>query len=681
MGNIDTNELERLSIPELMGKNFFIPDYQRGYRWEKIHIFQLLSDIWDFSNNSSGEFYCLQPIVVKECSDEVRKKYILNSEYDDNRWFEVIDGQQRLTTIRLIIQMNNLISPISKVKNCFNLYYETRPELKDIFNNLRISNKDDEIEVKIDKFSIDSYYITSGLKTIVDWFCQPGEVYEKRATIQQFPSFFSVFFGEKSTTSLQRQGKSTQVIWYVVNQNTEERLAKYNGSDAKSIFKRLNDTKIPLSNSELIKALFLSQDSKYKLDYNSENSEDKEIEKVAFKIDKAKKQNHIAKQWDLIEHSLGNPKLWNFITNREIKNYNTKIELVFDLISEKYTINVQNSELNKKDNLYTFLFFDRSVRQGKDLWRLWMQIEQYYETICYWFENRNLYHKIGYLVCINGDTVLIDLLGKAVNQNKKDFLKDLDKTILDTVKFNLEQINYEKNKEEIQKLLILYNIETVRKLESLEYYPFHLHKERSWTLEHIHAQNSDNLSKDNQKSWFIWLDEHITVIKSIIEADYFQDEKRNEIKLILQRLLDIRANEKLDFPTFLNEFNLVIAFFDKLNNQNGVANSVHLLSNMALLGGIENTILSNSIFEAKRKEILKMDAAGKYIPLCTKYVFLKYHNVNEKDFSSQQLYFWGLKDRKNYLKHIKEALSEYFPSDMLLPLSIVVNQQVVENEE
>jgi hypothetical protein len=673
MSNIETNELERLSIPELMGKNFLIPDYQRGYRWEEIHIYQLLSDIWDFSNNSNGEFYCLQPIVVKECSKEVCEKYKLNSEFDNNRWFEVIDGQQRLTTIRLIIQMNNIISPISKVRNCFNLFYETRPELKDIFNKLSISTVDESIEVKIDKTSIDSYFITSGFKHIVDWFCNSGKDYEKRATIQQFPSFFSVFFGEKSSDTSQRQGKSTQVIWYVVNQSSNEDSVVNEGSDAKTIFKRLNDTKIPLSNSELIKALFLSQDSKYKLDYNSESNIDEDAQKSTLKIDRAKKQNHIAKQWDLIEHSLGNTRLWNFATNREIESYDTKIELIFDLLSGKYTKNERNSELNKKDNLYTFLFFDRLIRKGEDLWNLWMQIEQYYETICYWFENRNLYHKIGYLVCINDDTILIDLLCKAMKQNKTDFIKNLNNTIFESVNCDLAKINYKDDYDKIQKLLILYNIETVRKLESLEYYPFHLHKEKNWTLEHIHAQNSDYLSKDDQNSWFTWLDEHISVISTLIESDYIQNENKNELILILRNLNLIRANNKLDFSTFLNEFNRVIIFFELLNNQNGDSKSVHLLSNMALLGGIENSILSNSIFEAKRKEILKMDAKGKYIPLCTKYVFLKYHNINEDNFSNQQHYFWGEKDRTNYLSHIREVLSEYYPLEMLLPISEVIN--------
>ena len=78
MGNI--NELELKAIPELLGKNFFIPDYQRGYRWTELNINQLLSDIWDFTNNGKADdFYCLQPIVLKECTKDVIEKYKLES--------------------------------------------------------------------------------------------------------------------------------------------------------------------------------------------------------------------------------------------------------------------------------------------------------------------------------------------------------------------------------------------------------------------------------------------------------------------------------------------------------------------------------------------------------------------------------------------------------------------------
>ena len=61
---------------------FYIPSYQRGYKWGKYEIEALLNDILDYSESKDGEFYCLQPLVVRRDSDE--------------RHWRVVDGQQRL---------------------------------------------------------------------------------------------------------------------------------------------------------------------------------------------------------------------------------------------------------------------------------------------------------------------------------------------------------------------------------------------------------------------------------------------------------------------------------------------------------------------------------------------------------------------------------------------------------
>ena len=71
--------------PKLVGKiegEFYVPDYQRGYRWND-EVTMLLNDIDEIPE---GKNYSLQPIVVKKIDE---KKY------------ELIDGQQRLTTIFL----------------------------------------------------------------------------------------------------------------------------------------------------------------------------------------------------------------------------------------------------------------------------------------------------------------------------------------------------------------------------------------------------------------------------------------------------------------------------------------------------------------------------------------------------------------------------------------------------
>ena len=81
------NKLELLTINQLIEDSpykFYIPSYQRGYRWTITQVTDLLEDIFEFSQKkekAKDEFYCLQPVVVKP----------------QNQKWEVIDGQQRLT--------------------------------------------------------------------------------------------------------------------------------------------------------------------------------------------------------------------------------------------------------------------------------------------------------------------------------------------------------------------------------------------------------------------------------------------------------------------------------------------------------------------------------------------------------------------------------------------------------
>lgn len=119
------NNLEIKPISDLLKQSFWIPSYQRGYRWTPQEVTDLLDDIHEFQSNSTTEetdFYCLQPLVVKEKINREIKESVVKSIYDisvveDNDFFEkakkilqtnakweVIDGQQRLTTIFLILK-------------------------------------------------------------------------------------------------------------------------------------------------------------------------------------------------------------------------------------------------------------------------------------------------------------------------------------------------------------------------------------------------------------------------------------------------------------------------------------------------------------------------------------------------------------------------------------------------
>ena len=96
--------LELKKVGAIAGK-FNVPDYQRGFRW-KDEVEMLLRDINEIEE---GANYCLQPIVVKKIGDNK---------------FELVDGQQRLTTILLIYRYIRRYLPMSQIN--FSMAYDTR---------------------------------------------------------------------------------------------------------------------------------------------------------------------------------------------------------------------------------------------------------------------------------------------------------------------------------------------------------------------------------------------------------------------------------------------------------------------------------------------------------------------------------------------------------------------------
>ena len=64
----DCNVIEQLTVSKLLdGRYFFIPSYQRGYRWSKKQVYDLCNDLLEYvlkKDKSDGSFYSLQPLIV-----------------------------------------------------------------------------------------------------------------------------------------------------------------------------------------------------------------------------------------------------------------------------------------------------------------------------------------------------------------------------------------------------------------------------------------------------------------------------------------------------------------------------------------------------------------------------------------------------------------------------------------
>jgi Uncharacterized conserved protein len=553
------NVLELKTLNELNQYSFFIPSYQRGYKWTPKEVEDLLNDINDFKPRPIGDsddktWYCLQPIVVKN---------------KESNQFEVIDGQQRLTTILLILNYLNLDFMIAKRDKLFELEYETRTNTKSFLDNLH--NNGNDIE------NIDFYHISEAYKKITNWFETKSLNFDKG----DFRSKFKFH---------------SKVIWYVSSED-----------NSISIFTRINIGKIPLTNAELIKALFL----------NSANFDKSKIDKLRLK------QLEIATEWDNIEHSLHDNQFWYFLTGSKVTT--NRIEFIFDLINE---------DEDSNDNYSTFRFFNKKFQSKtqETIETNWKEIKNYFQRFTEWYNERDLYHKIGYLICINAVSIK-DLYKKSSIVSKSEFRSYLDQTIRDSLKsVSLEELQYgDKN---VKKTLLLYNILTMLNSEKdHSYFPFDIFKNENWDIEHI-TSVKDSIPDKNRGDW-------------LKDAKVFIDGTRPDGKKLIKRVdkCDINDNDafKSLFEDIVNHFNSDI-----------IDEDINDIFNLTLLDSETNRGYKNAVFPFKRKTIINRDKAGIFIPICTKNVFLKYFSEYPPKIS-----FWTQDDREKYEEDLYNVLNNY----------------------
>lgn len=578
----EENILEPKAIEELLELSFYVESYQRGYRWGKTEVEALLDDIMEFAKKEkiNGESYWLQPIIVKEVKEKLADKSISS--------YELIDGQQRLSTIYIIL---NVLGNDST----FQIHYNTRTSSAEFLHTIEGLNKyqswEDYIEVNRDNDKIDNFYFFNSFKIIQDYFNRDENNTDK--------------IKELFVKTLLQQ---TNIIWY--------ELVSDDSMLPKIIFEQINDGKISLTNAELVKALYLNTTVE------------------------ALKRDEIAQKWDRIEYALNDKRFWAFISNDIDKEHN-RIEYLLDLISGKY-----NNDKNKEEKLHTFLYFSKKVNK----FDAWEKVESYFQTLLGWFESPEIFHYVGYLIARKHSSIkeLMDMYNSKDEEKKtkSEFANTLISKIKEKIsKHEIETLDFDKanDKKKIHDILLLFNVQTVLDTTPYSFFPFEKYKRENWSLEHIYAQQSEQLS--NPEAIKEWILETQPVVKSFLE-DPTKKDAANELHDALEEALQKNEDVKLgDLPT------KVYNFFG------GKDEDMDLLSNMALLDKDTNSSLSNSVFPVKRRKILNAEANKenkKFIPICTKNVFLKFYSEDTRHFQ-----FWGEDDKKDYLKQMINCLEPF----------------------
>lgn len=565
------------------GLRFFIPAYQRGFRWSPLQVQQLLDDIQEFTqrrNPQPEEFYCLQPLVIKA--------------HPETGDLEVVDGQQRLTTLLLILRHFNERLAERFRQTLFSLDYETRPNL-DAFLN-------DPIEETANQ-NVDFYHLFHAIQTIENWFAERDSEVEtiKSALLNQ-----------------------TKVIWFQL-------AASDNPVEA---FTRLNVGKIPLTNDELIRALFLRRAGLSDTEATST-------------------QLRIAYEWDQVEKALQSDAFWYFLNNQPGGDQN-RIGFLFDLVAREEGLK-PSAEHDVYEIFYTFN--NKLKAPGTTPQEEWRKIKQRFLLLEEWFEDRGLYHMVGFLVSQEMSISGIRLL--SVDCTKSEFERRLRQEIFkrtigeempapterveikECVANQLEELSYPYSQRNIRAVLLLFNLATLlQNQRSNLRFQFDSFKRERWDIEHIRSVTDDRPERHHDR--IRWLSNALGYLES-------QDAEQ-PLQLAIQNFLQHSQAEATN-EIFDPLYNRTLDYFNEAN----AGSAEHGISNLTLLDESTNRSYKNAVFAVKRKRLLELDQAGIFVPLCTRNVFLKCYSP-----LVDNLMFWSESDREGYVSAITEVLADFF---------------------
>lgn len=562
---------------------FWVPAYQRGYRWGKHEVEALLNDLHDCAKLPTDQSYCLQPVVVKELTRAATAPDPEAVPVGET-YFELIDGQQRLTTLYLLYRY---LHGLGQRAPNFVLSYETRSGSAQFLK--AVSNQ-------IDDTNIDYFHMSTAFVKIQEWFeVKWPDISERR---------------DAAADWVQRLSNQIKLIWFDAGRQ-----------NAIDLFTRLNAGRISLTNAELVKALLLADHGH------------------ADPIQQAT----CAGQWDAIEHTLHDDAFWYFLSVAKPESYATRIDLLLDLIA--------GATRTHNDSFATFEAFQRKLTQGKTQQELWGEVWQRYTQLHDWYEDRAIYHRIGWLIATGEKlSVVMELCLQNAAQSRSAFKKVLDDRIrgrLAITKDAFTDINYEDHRQKCERLLLLFNVLSVDQLEhGNERYPFATHHKEQWSLEHIHAQTAQPLN--GEKAWRDWLIDAKTTLDSLRLDD---PKDVDEARRLTKRLAGALSDKAIGGEAFGKLEERTSALLNRLN----AVSDLHTLDNLALLEKEINSEFGNQSFPAKRRRLLDHDKQGRFIPLCTRRAFLKYYT----DTADQQLQFWGQTDRDAYRNVMAAIVAPY----------------------
>ena len=332
-------------------KQYVVPPYQRGFKWNSDNVCKLLDDLKSFecgNARNSKAFYCIQNITIVPCA----------------KGWNIVDGQQRLTTVYILLSYLRKFGS-SKELSFFSspdcLDYEVREETRDYLKKSVFSGDIWNEIIEPDKAPTkDQWYIRDVAKGIHDWFKIRGNSLDI-CTI-------------------------TNRLKFIVNNMTN---VTTNNASEEEIFAGLNGGKVDLDGADLVRAILITRAAKEKYQ-NTEATKVKEFRmRIALELDE------INTWWARKEQKL---YFEQFIPENELKKsiFNHSSHPISLLYKLYYLIHKKNDEKLGVEFFENGRNFNNSPND--DHWELYESIIQLHQILQMWFEDPLLYHWIGYLI-------------------------------------------------------------------------------------------------------------------------------------------------------------------------------------------------------------------------------------------------------------------------------------------
>lgn len=677
------SQLVLMNIQDLRGKTFVIPAYQRGFRWRWQQIRELIDDLYEFCDEDNPQdIYCLQTITVIKTDKNDEK---------GNSIYEVVDGQQRLTAIWMLVAAYMCTSNFKPSKSIklpfFTIIYYEKKKLNNYCKAVnKILNEILNHSSGLDPYSsilsmhaddIDSKFIYHGLEELQKYEYKKGnetsyyddlldDIFNCRK-IRNESKKICIFWNEISNEQAGQQSGEGDVpadegALDVAPQdgpatNGQNGSQNTQNSDwAIERFSNLNAGKIPLTESELIKAYFIDKLDKDKVD-------------------------EFALQWEEFERGLSDDEFWGFLSSKE---YETRIDLLFEIAydeqnpdNKSHSLSLKVADELKSDNANT----------------VWQKAVQCYQTLRDWYEDYFFYHMIGYIIAVDkrpSPEIIKKLYDEYKDSSKGEFKnklkehiceQELVKPIFDEEKnINLDNpengLTYDGNKKSVKAVLLLFNVALlvnayeINPDNATERFSFKLYKSTKNPIEIEHINPRHLEGKDAGKNKKVkWANAVLDIISKEHPSDKAVDEK--------EPLNDLR--EEVNRANWESQNNSLVERLEE-------AARLHDLSNLTLLDKKLNASYKDNFFSEKRKHILaarfgypipkSIDTGKDYYKQSvifpgTMWVFLreyqeepgKQNQALENDSADQSQApvntsdFWTREDREKYIETMEESIS------------------------